>query len=194
MRKLLLLCFLVAICGLLGIPNYNRLRHPVKTHEMIRDILSFNGAIVGYSLLSSGYASGVGLELKQNGDFSRGVKEFFRFWDYEYRIPEAKAQFKRKNLLIAHPLMGYEFSNYLLSKGYTKKRTLLVTGLSVYLLEKGIQGSFERTFPTSEAIISTISSSSFFPHHPSSGITVQVNPGGLNLPACMSLTPRTCRF
>ena len=143
MRKLLFLLTVIALIGILGVPLQESRKSPIKKDTMLIDILSFNAAIVGYSLLSSGYSSGVGLELKQNGEVERGVGEFFRFWDYEYRIPSSKMDFKRKNLLIAHPLIGYQFSNYLLAKGYTKKRALRTTGLGVYLLEKGIQGSFE---------------------------------------------------
>jgi hypothetical protein len=98
---------------------------------------------------------GIGLELKQNGDAGRGMREFFRFWDYEYSIPESKMSFKKKNLLLAHPYMGYQFSNYLLAKGYSKKRALLTSAIGVYVLEKGIQGSYET--PTAYDLLSYFS-------------------------------------
>lgn len=143
MRKLLLVIILAAFICLMGVPRREGVKSPITIEKMLLDALSFNAAIVGYSMMSSGYSSGIGLELKQNGEIGRGVGEFMRFWEYEYSIPSHKMAFKRKNLLIAHPILGYQFSNYLLAKGYTKKKALLTTGLGVYFLEKGIQGSFE---------------------------------------------------
>lgn len=134
----------VLVClALLAVPLAERARRRVGALETALDVLALNGAVVGTSLLSSGYTSGVGLELRQHGRFERGFAEFARFWDYEYTIPREKMEWKTKNLLLTHPLMGYQYTNFLLAKGYSKKRALVTTVLSVYLLEKGIQGSFE---------------------------------------------------
>jgi hypothetical protein len=142
-RKILLVLAIVICLALIAAPLTEQARRRVGTGETLLDILALNGAVVGTSLLSSGYTSGVGLELRQHGRLGRGAAEFARFWDYEYTIPSEKMVWKKKNLLLTHPLMGYEYTNFLLAKGYSKKRALITTALGVYLLEKGIQGSFE---------------------------------------------------
>ena len=142
-RKLLIVLAVLICLVLIAAPLTEEARRRVGTGETVLDILALNGAVVGTSLLSSGYTSGVGLELRQHGRLERGVTEFAKFWNYEYRIPAEKMEWKRKNLLLTHPLMGYEYTNFLLAKGYSKKRALITTALGVYLLEKGIQGSFE---------------------------------------------------
>jgi hypothetical protein len=142
-RKFLLVVAAAVCLAVLAVPLDDHVRRRIGTAETILDILALNGAVVGTSLASSGYASGVGLELRNNARLARGLTECARFWDYEYRIPEEKMEWKRKNLLLTHPLMGYEYANFLLAKGYSRKRALLTTAVAVYLLEKGVQGSFE---------------------------------------------------
>jgi hypothetical protein len=142
-HKIFLTGLTLVIISLLGVPVNDNIELPVKPGVILLDILTFNGVITGFSMLPGVSNGGIGLELKQNGNLKRSVKECFSFWDYEYRLPSSKSHFKKEHLLIAHPLIGYQFSNYLLSKGYNKKMTLLTTMLGVYVLEKGIQGSFE---------------------------------------------------
>lgn len=143
MRVILTVSALFLVILLVGIPVSVEKHDHVGAVSMVRDVVMFNSAVVGWSLFSSGYASGVGLELRENGSFGRAAGEFARFWDYEYEIPGEKMSFKKKNLLITHPLMGYQFSNYLLARGYSRKQALITTALGVYLLEKGVEGSFE---------------------------------------------------
>jgi len=141
-KKLLFVSAALLIISMVGVPGHRKER-PIGPGEMFKDILTLNGAVTGFSMLPGVSSGGIGLELRQHGDMERGVKEFFRFWDYGYTIPESKASFKKNNLLVIHPVIGYQFSNYLLSKGYSRKMALLTTTLGVYLLEKGIEGSFE---------------------------------------------------
>jgi len=133
----------VAIISLLGVPVINKSKLPVRPGVILRDVFVFNAAITGFSMLPGVSDGGIGLEVRQNGDFKRSAKEFFSFWDYKYRVPANKSYFKKDHLLIAHPVIGYQFSNYLLSRGYSKKMALVTTVIGVYFLEKGIQGSFE---------------------------------------------------
>ncbi len=155
MRIFFTVISVVVVLLIVGLPGSVDEERPVSMITMFRDIAAFNGAVVGWSLLSSGYASGVGLELRENGSFERAAGEFARFWDYEYEIPREKMSFKKKNLLVTHPLMGYQFSNYLLARGYSRKQALITTALGVYVLEKGVQGSFET--PTAYDLLSYMS-------------------------------------
>jgi hypothetical protein len=75
---------------------------------------------------------------------SRGLNEFVRFWRYEsrYQVENIDPN-KTKKTFFWHPLLGFEYTNYLVAKGYGRRRALFTSLLAVYIFEKGVQGSFE---------------------------------------------------
>ena len=113
---------------------------------MALDVSLFQAATLSYSFLvtSTSFNSGVGSEILNNGSAARGFEEFFSFWRYEthYQVGNVDPN-KSKKTFFWHPLLGYEYANYLLSRGYSPRQTALTSMIAVYIFEKGFQGSFE---------------------------------------------------
>jgi len=132
--------------GLLRPPNAHKPHREITPKDIVLDVALFQTATLSYSFLvtSTSYSSGVGLEIMNNGSLSRGLREFFSFWNYEssYQVENIDPN-KMKKTFFWHPLLGYEYTNYLMTKGYSKKSALLTSLLAIYIFEKGLQGSFE---------------------------------------------------
>jgi hypothetical protein len=140
-----LICMILSI-GLLKPPEIQDTPREITTKDILLDVSLFQTATLAYSFLvtNNKYRSGVGLEIMNNGSLSRGVGEFLSFWKYEtdYQVANYDPN-KNKKTFILHPLIGYEYTNYLMAKGYSKKMAFLTSFIAIYIFEKGVQGSFE---------------------------------------------------
>lgn len=124
----------------------------VTKKEMIFDAFAFNGVSFGYAYvvdLTPGHRldTGMVLRMKEDGSVERAFEEFFN--PFSWRLTPAAAPGgtidpnKEIKTFVIHPTIGFQFANYLQSKGYSRTKTVLTTGLGFYILEKGLQGSFE---------------------------------------------------
>ncbi len=138
-------CVLLSF-GILKPPQASKQHRKITPKDMLIDVGLFQTATLSYSFLvtSTSYSSGVGAEILDNGSLSRGLNEFFSFWKYEssYQVHNIDPN-KTKKTFFWHPLLGYEYTSYLMTKGYSKKSALFTSLLAIYIFEKGLQGSFE---------------------------------------------------
>jgi len=118
----------------------------ITTRDVLLDVSLFETITLGYSFMvtSTSFNSGVGTEIINNGSFSSALREFFSPWQYEshYQVGNVDPNKTQKTLFL-HPLLGYEYNNYLISRGYSNKKAILTSMISIYVFEKGFQGSFE---------------------------------------------------
>jgi hypothetical protein len=138
-------CVLLSF-GILKPPETPKQHRRITAKDMLIDVGLFQTATLSYSFLvtSTSYSSGVGAEILANGSLSRGLNEFFSFWKYEsrYQVHNVDPN-KTKKSFFWHPLLGYEYTSYLMTKGYSKKSALFTSLFAIYIFEKGLQGSFE---------------------------------------------------
>lgn len=124
----------------------------VTKKEMILDALAFNGVSFGYAYIvdeTPGHTldTGMVLRMQQDGSVRRALGEFFN--PFSWRLKPAAAPGggidpnKGVKTKFIHPGIAWLFSNYLQGKGYSAKESLITTGIAFYILEKGLQGSFE---------------------------------------------------